>query len=180
MRSKTETDLETIRSRLARWLKFPYGELTGQLHYAGIAPRILAEELLFQKEDPSATLIDYKFYCFGGEPKYCLAISDRRLEDNNDHAKMMYDLGWRRLDSCFAPGTQLAPVKMPSQLNEMLEISTKLSEGISFVRVDLYEVNDEVKFSEMTFLPGLNAGFTESFQRELGDLIKIPESGVGE
>ena len=36
----------------------------------------------------------------------------------------------------------------------MVEISQKLSKGLSFVRVDLYVLNnDDIKFGEMTFLP---------------------------
>lgn len=175
VRSKVNADLEVIRAGLARWLRFPYGELTGQLHYAKIQPRILAEELLFQKENPQATLIDYKFYCFGGEPRYCFAVSNRRLEAGNAHAKMMYDLNWKSLDTVFVPGTETALVEKPSQLARMIEISSRLSEGIPFVRVDLYEVDGDVKFSEMTLMPGLNSGFTEEFQETLGDFIEMPK-----
>ncbi len=32
--------------KLNRWLKFPYGELTGQLHYTRIKPLIIVEEYL--------------------------------------------------------------------------------------------------------------------------------------
>lgn len=35
----------------------------------------------------------------------------------------------------------------------MLKYSKKLSEEFSFVRVDLYEVNDTVYLGEMTFTP---------------------------
>lgn len=175
VRSKSEIDLDAIRARLAQWLRFPYGELTGQLHYARIKPRILAEELLSQDNDPDATLIDYKFYCFGGEPKFCLAVSQRRLEENNAHAKMLYNLEWTPLAICFEGGTNLASVSGPTCLNEMIDVSVALSQGIPFVRVDLYEVNEQVKFSEMTFMPGLNSGFTEEFQLELGNEIVLPE-----
>ncbi len=178
VRSKTNVDLESIRTGLARWLRFPYGELTGQLHYAKIPPRILAEELLFQKTNPQETLIDYKFYCFGGEPRYCFAVSNRRLEAGNAHAKMMYDLNWKSLEKAFVPGTELAPVEKPSQLAEMIEVSSRLSEGIPFARIDLYEVDGDVKFGEMTFMPGLNSGFTEVFQLKLGNLIYISESDM--
>lgn len=178
VRSKTNVDLESIRTGLARWLRFPYGQLTGQLHYAKIPPRIFAEELLFQEEYPEATLVDYKFYCFGGKPRYCFAVSNRRLETGNAHAKMIYDLNWKNLDTVFVPGTEIAPVKKPPQLAKMIEVSSRLSEGIPFVRVDLYEVDGDVKFGEMTFMPGLNSGFTEVFQLKLGNLICIPESDM--
>lgn len=173
VRSKADVDLESIRTGLAHWLRFPYGELSGQLHYAKITPRILAEELLFQKNDPKAMLEDYKFFCFDGEPKYCFAVSNRRLEENNAHAKMMYDLDWNQMNSCFVAGTELAPVERPMRLEKMIDVATRLSKGFPFVRIDLYEVDGAVKFSEMTFTPGLNAGFTESFQNQLGEMVPL-------
>lgn len=176
VRSKASADLEAIRSGLTRWLRFPYGELTGQLHYAKIPPRILAEELLFQSDDPHAMLVDYKFYCFDGEPRYCFAVSNRRLEEGNAHAKMMYDLDWKPLASAFKAGTELAPVERPARLKDMIDVAARLSEDIPFVRVDLYEVDGAVRFSEMTFMPGLNSGFTEEFQRAMGRSISLPVS----
>ena len=49
----------------------------------------------------------------------------------------------------------------------------KLAAGIPFVRVDFYEVNDQIYFGELTLYPG--AGFEEfrpvEYDRRLGDLI---------
>lgn len=178
VRSKVNADLEVIRAGLARWLRFPYGELTGQLHYAKIQPRILAEELLFQKENPQATLIDYKFYCFGGKPTYCYVVSNRRFDAKHTHSRMIYDMDWNPILEVFVPGKEFGNTMKPNCFEEMREIAVKLSADIPFVRVDLYEVNGTVRFSEMTFMPGMDPGFTESFQRKLGDLISLPKDEV--
>ena len=45
------------------------------------------------------------------------------------------------------------PANRPSQFDKMIEIATILSEGIDFVRIDLYEINNRVYFSEITFYP---------------------------
>lgn len=174
VRSKANADFEAIRSGLAWWLRFPYGELTGQLHYAKIPPRVLAEELLFQAADPNATLVDYKFYCFGGEPRYCYVVTNREFDKKHTHTRMIYDTSWRSLEDSFIEGKPLAYSDKPITLNEMLNVSRRLSDGIPFVRVDLYEVNGRVKFSEMTFMPGMDPGFTEKFQRNLGERIALP------
>jgi hypothetical protein len=55
----------------------------------------------------------------------------------------------------------------------MKSIAAKLSEGIKFVRVDLYEVDGKVKFGEMTFTPGMAAGFNEEFLLEMGKKIDL-------
>ncbi len=176
VKSKTEVDLEDIRRSLRYWLAFPYGELTGQMHYARIVPQILVEELLFQAHNPNATLVDYKFYCFNGVPRYCYVVSERQFDQKHSHSRMMYDMEWHPMPDVFVKGKPLSFVERPAALERMKSVSSRLSEGIPFVRVDLYEVNGEVKFSEMTFLPGMDPGYTETFQSKLGGLIELPPS----
>ncbi len=168
VRSKETADLEGIRAGLAKWLSFPYGELTGQLHYSRIKPRILAEELLYQADAPEETLTDYKFYCFDGDVRYCYVVMDRVFDQRHTHKRMMYDAQWNELPGVFDAGAALGHALKPSAFGDMVEAAEKLSRGIPFVRVDLYEIDGSVKFSEMTFMPGMHAGYTEAFQEELG------------
>lgn len=56
--------------------------------YSNVRPRIIAESLLPTTQ--SNDLIDYKFYCFNGEPKYCQVIKDRSTVETID----FYDLEW--------------------------------------------------------------------------------------
>lgn len=174
VRDKGKVDLDAIRDGLACWLQFPYGELTGQLHYARIRPMVLAEELLLDESDPGTVLLDFKFYCFGGEPRWCYIVANRRFDQKHTHDRMMYDMGWQPHPECFVAGVGLASVERPEALDEMRRIAASLSEGIPFVRVDLYQVNGKVRFGEMTFMPGMDPGFTESFQKELGGGIVLP------
>lgn len=58
----------------------------------------------------------------------------------------------------------------------MVELAEKLSENIQFVRVDIYEVQGEVYFGEMTFYPG--AGVEEINPPEgdnLGDWLVLSD-----
>ena len=59
----------------------------------------------------------------------------------------------------------------------MKDICRKLSKGIPFVRCDLYEVNDEIYFSEFTFFS--DAGFERfhpsTWDKLLGDKIVLPK-----
>lgn len=174
VRSKAEANLEVIRSGLERWLHFPYGELTGQLHYATIPPRILAEELLLNEDDPRTSLTDYKFYCFGGEPRYCYVVSNRRFDAKHTHTRMMYNMKWKSMPEVFTPGKEFGYMPSPSCLDEMQDTAASLSAGIPFVRVDLYQVAGAVRFGEMTFMPGMDPGFTEEFQRMMGEGIALP------
>lgn len=40
----------------------------------------------------------------------------------------------------------------------MIKLAEELSQGINFIRVDFYEINNKVYFGELTFFPG--SGFT--------------------
>lgn len=43
VRDKSELNVKETRKKLDYWLHFPYGDLTGQIHYSLIPPRIIAE-----------------------------------------------------------------------------------------------------------------------------------------
>ena len=175
VRDKLNTDLNKILKELGFWIKFPYGELTGQRHYSRIEPKIIAEEFMYQKETPQSTLIDYKFYCFDGEPMYCNVISERVF---NTHLfkKHMYDMNWKPLPHFFTESSKslLKEIEKPKTFEEMKFVAKQLAKGFNFVRVDLYEINGEVKFGEMTFMPGTDMGWNDDTQLYFGSLIKLP------
>ena len=59
----------------------------------------------------------------------------------------------------------------------MIEIAKKLSEDFPyFVRVDLYEVNDNVLFSEFTFYSdnGMTMFHPTEWDLKLGNMIDLP------
>ena len=68
-------------------------------------------------------------------------------------------------------------------LEQMLNVSRKLSREFMYVKVDFYIVENELKFSEMTFTLGsgiyrYNKDWTCEMDRELGDLIDISRVAV--
>jgi len=139
--------------------------------------RIIAEQ--YMQDAERRELRDYKFYCFGGVPKF-LYISEGL--ENHKTARISYididDGKWefapfRRTD--YHEFEELPPI--PDTYQEMCRIAQVLSKGYPFVRVDLYEVNGKVYPSELTFTPG--AGFTEyepeEWNYKLGDMLKLPQ-----
>lgn len=172
VRDKEKTNLEKIRKELSYWLNFPYGEVTGQRHYTRIRPRIIAEEYMYQEKNPTATLIDYKFYCFDGKPTYCNVISER-IFGTHKFMKHMYNMNWNPKPEFFSNKETIKEIEKPKTFDEMKRIAEVLSQNFRYVRVDLYEINGKVKFGEMTFMPGMDMGWTEETQKEFGSLIKI-------
>lgn len=103
-----------------------------------------------------AGLVDYKFYCFNGEPKFLYVSSGL---DNHATAQISFvtlDWNFANFSRSDYKGFSNLPPK-PKKFEEMIEISKKLSENHDFLRVDLYEIDGIVFFSELTFSP--NSGF---------------------
>lgn len=158
------------RRKLERALRTPYAELSREWAYRNVKPRIIAEEYL---DGGGHDLVDYKFHCFNGEPRVILVCQDRF----NNYTSDFYSSDWTHLSARRAGRANAAePVPKPKQLEEMLEISRKLSEGIPFVRVDFYIVGDRVYVGELTLYPaaGLKGFDPESFDKELGDMLTLP------
>lgn len=167
VKDKEKADWKSICKQLDKWLKYPYGDLTGQLHYSEIKPKIIVEELFVDKNNPTASLIDYKFYCFNGQPFYCFVASDRKPNTHNVY-RMLYDMEWKAVPNAFTRQAKLKEIPRPICFERMKQIAAMLSKDINFVRVDLYEVNGSVRFGEMTFMPGWDNHFTEEILLKWG------------
>lgn len=146
VKDKKKLDIEETNKKLNAWLKENYGYVGFSLQYRGIQPKIICEEYL---DGLAETVYDYQLLCFHGVPKYVCCI-------NGSHRAgcraAFYDLDWNMQP--FSVGwikdDRVAP--KPSKLEEMIELSKKLSEGFEHVRVDWYEMPDgRLLFGEMTF-----------------------------
>ena len=97
-------------------------------------------------------LIDYKFYCFNGNPEF-LYIS-KGLEDHSTARISFVTMDWKFAPfsrSDYKPFEALPP--KPQSFDEMVALAEKLSQGHRFLRVDLYQIDGKVYFSELTFSP---------------------------
>lgn len=169
VRDKKKIDRETVRRELAYWLHYPYGDLTGQIHYSRITPLILAEEYLEQEKGKDSLPHDYKFFCFRGQPLFILYYESRKV---NRHItpNMLFDLNWNPLpEAVKRPITH--PIPKPQSLATMKELAATLSKGIDFVRVDFYEIGGKPVFGEMTLTPdiltNIHPGFAPLMQLHL-------------
>lgn len=67
-------------------------------------------------------------------------------------------------------------VGRPDNLELMIDLAKKLSDGFKFVRVDFYRLNDgTIYFGEMTFTPEAGQGkwYGQDMGLQFGDLIKL-------
>ena len=141
--------------------------------YKDIKPRIIAEELITDS-DNSYELRDYKFFCFNGQVK-CFKVDFDRF--SNHHANY-YDIDGNILpfEEVVCPSDPQKIIKLPLNLSEMIKMAEVLSEGIPFVRVDLYNAKGHIYFGEMTFYPASGFGLfnPEKWDSKLGEWIVLP------
>lgn len=165
---------EKARKKLKKLLRCNYFLKGREWPYKNVIPRIIAEEYL---ESPSEDgLIDYKFLCYNGRVEQIFTCTERFCKDGSrgELKVTFYDRNWNRLPFERKYPASRKDVQMHS-LEKMIAIAEKLSEGIPFVRIDLYDVCGHIYFSEFTFYPG---GGLEKFtpfewDRKLGSMISL-------
>jgi len=168
---KNKSNLKKIKQTAKKWLKINYAFKNGfELHYLNIKPKIFAEAYFDNK---NGDLYDYKLYCFDGRVESIAFLSGKK----KFRRIAFYDPQWNRLNYTDTYPAFENEIPKPKNLKTMIEISSKLSKGFAFVRVDLYVLNNgDIKFGEMTFTPnsGLLIFSPQEQDRIFGDMIKLP------
>ncbi len=139
--------------------------------YKNIKPCIIAEK--YMENNGQNELIDYKFFCFNGQPKVVLVCSERFA--SNNMCKTYFDENWNLLNIMEANHRIDKEQKKPQSFEKMKTISQKLAKGMPFVRIDFYEIEGSLYFGEITFFPasGLEKFKPEKWNNIFGDMIDI-------
>lgn len=176
VRDKTQIDEQKIKGQLQKDLNRKFGLYTAEYHYLKISPRLVAEKLLVDEVRPNESLIDYKLWCFNGEPYVCFVVSNRTKEYFH---MSLYDLEWSAIKGKLVYSShckeEMCAIPKPKTWHKMLEAARILSKGIPQVRVDFYEIQGELYFGEMTFTSagGFMRYFTHDFLLEMGGKVDL-------
>ena len=171
-RDKSHFDFREAKTRVSRAMTKNNYLHSREWPYKNIKPRIIAEE--YMQDGDSQNLPVYKFFTFNGEPKIIQVIQD----DKTSYESIDYfDTTWKRLALRQNYPNSKVPLPRPECFDEMLELAAKLSAGIPHVRIDLYQVNGKVYFSEYTFFS--DAGFVgfepPEWDEILGSWLTLPD-----
>lgn len=137
--------------------------------YKDVPRRIIAEP--FMVDDSGTELKDYKFFCFNGDVKYCWAGCNFDPEWHFD----FFDLDWYPLPCRYGYDNDPSAVKRPANLEEMVEVAKKLSEGLPHVRIDLYSIKGNIYLGEFTFFTWGGVGLFEprEYDYKFGEFIDL-------
>ncbi len=139
--------------------------------YKNVPRKIIAEQYVV--DEVTKELRDYKFFVFDGIVKALFIATDR---DTGNVKFDFYDSFFNHLNLYQVHPMSGKEIVKPSHFEEMKSIAEKLSKGLPVVRIDLYEANGKVYFSEFTFFHhgGLVAFHPETWDYKFGSWIKLP------
>ena len=155
-KDKKSADLDKWRKRFNEWMAIKdFGWMCGEWQYAEIPHKLVIAKYLDSLGAISVN--DYKFHCFHGKVYGCFAAYDRMVEAGHSVQFDHYDIDWNLTDGIkpsWHPKRREIP--QPKCYERMLEVCEILSKDFPYCRVDLYEVDGQVLFGEMTLTPHAN------------------------
>lgn len=171
-KDKANFDIENAKIRLKKALNRDYSIHSREWPYKNISRKILVEKYMI--DESFEELIDYKVFCFNGEPKFIQLDYDRYT----NHGRTIYDIDWNILPVTYRyKHNENKYFNRPEELNKILEYSRELSKSIPFVRVDFYIVKNQVYFGEMTLYPlsGFGKFKPEIYDIKFGEFLNLNE-----
>jgi hypothetical protein len=144
-------DFEIARKLSNRWLSNNFYFRPGQFPewgYKDIVPQLIVEELML--DDHGNLPSDYKFFMVDGQCVFIQVDSSRF----DGHTRDLFTSSWSKIQGSYQHPESGRNIEKPKYLSEMLDVAKKLASGVDFVRVDLYETAQGVRFGELTNYPG--------------------------
>lgn len=170
--NKDSFDFDKVKTILESRLNSAFYWYGREWTYKNLKPRIIVEE--FIGDEKGMPPVDYKFFCFDGKMEYFKIDYNRftkRAANYYNRALEFQPFG--KINSIPDPSI---PLELPNNYEEMVTIAEKLSQGIPFLRVDLYSVNNLVYFGELTFYPSCGIEkFTGDGDIILGEKLVLPK-----
>lgn len=163
---KSKLDIKKTKKQLNQWLKEDFSKFNAEPHYNKIEPRIICEKFL------GGNIVNYNIFCCNGKPEFFSVIEG--LGGGSDEALTYYYADERKAEFYSAAYPQ-SEKSLPACLGKMKEIAAEVAKAFPFVRVDFFEVEGKIYFSELTFTPGgaLIPFTPREYDEKLGKLLDI-------
>lgn len=145
---KEKIDIKKLKKKFHKWLKTDYGKKTVEPHYSKIKPQIIIEELL---TEDNYLPVEYKIHVFNGVAKNLYVVTGR----GKDIRYTQKYIDWTPFDGSQFNGWKKSDTQLekPKNYDKMVKLSEELAKKFPFVRMDFYDINGKIYFSEMTFTP---------------------------
>ena len=176
-KDKESLDRKATKKKIKKGQKTNYFYQNREWVYKNVRPRIIAEQYMTNDSNSDVDeLSDYKWFCFGGEPKAMFIATDRFAEGEETKFDF-YDMDFNHLPFTNGHPNSSKPIPKPAGFERMKELARKLSKGLPHVRVDFYDVNGHIYFGEFTFFhwSGTMPFEPEEWDYKFGEWLKLPQ-----
>ena len=168
---KNKLNLSKAKKKILKSLRKNYYYDWREWPYKNVKPRIIIEKYMGEN------LLDFKIQCFNGKIDNILVCAER---GSSSGVKYYYfNEKWEFLNySINTTEEEAKKIIKPDNLNEMLDIAKKLSEGLPEIRVDLYNIENRIYFGELTFFSeaGFDTTITTEADYEMGSRFILPKN----
>ena len=168
---KSSLDREWSRVEMKKSLQRDFYAVTREWPYKNVPHRIIAEKFMQQSD---GNLTDYKFFCFDGTVD-CVMVCVERQSGNPKF--YFFDRHWNfvRLNRRGMEVPEGFTLPKPQNIDKMFVMASDLSKGHPFLRVDLYNIDGAIYFSELTFFPdgGVDSNLLPETDAGWGGLLKL-------
>lgn len=141
---KSRLDRAEAKRKFDKWLSINFYYKDREKNYKNIPPRIVCDKYLTFGD----CLVEYKLYCFHGKVKLICQNVDKGGERYTNVLTERFE----PIPVRFGYDTIAHP--LTDRKDELVAIAEKLAAPFDFVRVDLYENEGKILFSELTFHSG--------------------------
>lgn len=146
VKDKSKLKIDLARAKMNEWIQ-PWQNVyyhTFDWGYKDIEPKIIAERFIDNR------VIDYRFFCFNGEPKFFVVATDQAPGSKKIYQNY-YDMNWKLLPVQQRSGNFPTPPSKPQNFDEMLDLCRKLSLPFPHVRIDITQTSAGLLVEEFTF-----------------------------
>lgn len=148
-----------------------------ELQYSNITPKIYVEEYL-GKDNEEYYIKEYEVYCFNGIPEFInytiTPISGFDINKIDSSKSRIFDTNWNKTDFHIRFNDD---IETPDSENKqrILDYAKKLSHNLKFVRLDFFEVGNQLYFGEFTFSPygGFVRFYPEKYDLYFGEKLMM-------
>jgi len=173
VKDKSQLNVAKAKKELKRWMRHDqYRKVGYEWAYKNIKPQIICEAYL--EGNKGEGLIDYKFHCFNGIPKFVYFSVDR----DTYKSYYFYDMNLKKAAfSKKLKGSVEEKFDLPKNIEKMSKLAKILADVLPYVRVDFYSIKGEIIFGEMTFYPsdGRIDFYPDFYNKIIGDYLTLPE-----
>jgi hypothetical protein len=138
-------DRRSVEALATSWLRESYYWFRREFHYWPVPRRLIIEPCLDDGHVDGP--LDYIFFCFHGVPRLI------QVGSRSHTIHRFFTSDWEPVRLAYRERYEAPVLDRPRRLDEMLQLAACLSSGFDFVRVDLYDCLDGVRFGELTFTP---------------------------